>query len=127
MNSEDIRRIIVGHIPPGQISLYRALYFADQSLTVNSIAHIMRDGDVTSTWGVIGALANRIGDETSESPKYLAFFDIETIDEVPYFRMRSELREAIESIPELLEAIKWPVQKIHARYDHGKAHWLEAK
>ncbi|MFW6126127.1 MAG: hypothetical protein ACOC58_03390 [Chloroflexota bacterium] len=124
MDTADIRRIIVGRIPPGQITLYRALYFADQPLTINSVAHMIREGDVESTWGVIRALSTRIGDATSKSPKYEAFFEVETKDGTRYFRMRPEVREAIESIPELLDVMKWPVRKIFARYDHGEDHWL---
>lgn len=124
MNTKDIRRVVAGRIPPGQISLYRALYFADQPLTVNSIAHMIRHGDVESTWGVIGALSNRIGDATSRSPKYETFFDVETKDGTKYFRMRRELREAIESMPELFEAIKLPVSEIFERYYEGEDYGL---
>jgi hypothetical protein len=117
-------------ISPGQLALFKVLYHANQPLTLNSIAYMMRGGHLDELIGVLGALTNRImlteGVEDLPDPAYLALFDVEIVNGLEHFTMRPELREAIEKLPPLRKIIeKFTVDEIYQRYQHGEAHWLD--
>ncbi len=131
MRTREIVRIL-RRIPlsPGQLSLFKVLYYADQPLTLNSLAYMMRRGHSDQLRGILGALTNRIawteGVEDLPQPAYLAFFDVEVINGLEHFTMRPELRAAINQIAKLRRVIEnFTVDEIYRRYDHGKAYWLD--
>lgn len=131
MSIDEIKHILERKpIPPGQLTLFKVLYHADQPLTLNSIAFMMRHGHLDELKGVLGALTNRIawteGVEDLPNPAYLAFFGVETVNGIEHYTMRPELRKAIDEISELRKIIeKFTVDEIYERFDHGEAYWLD--
>ena len=107
-------------IPYGQMTLYHALYKAgERGLSKTELAEEIRDGDTRSLTGVLGALGNRInhsGPFEAQTPGIELFFDISRQDNDWHYRMRAVVREAIEDIPGLHEAITWPLEKIQKTY-----------
>jgi len=116
-------------ISPGQLCLFKVLYFANQPLTLNSIAFMMRQGHRNELPGILGALTNRIawteGVADLPDPAYLALLDVTTVNGIDHFTMRPELRAAIDQIPKLRKIIQnFTVDEIYERYDHGPSYWL---
>lgn len=129
MKVEEIKHIL-RRIPisPAQLALFKVLYYADQPLTLNSIAYMI--GQRSELAGVLGALTNRIawteGVEDLPDPAYLAFFDVEPINNIEHYVMRPELRKAIGEISALRKILeKFTVDEIYERYDHGESYWLD--
>ncbi len=131
MKVDEIKHILKRKpISPGQLALFKVLYYANQPLTLNSMAYMMRSGHFDELTGLLGALTNRImlteGVEDLPNPAYLVLFDVEIVNGVEYFTMRPEFRKAIEKLPPLRKVIeKFTVDEIYERYQHGEAHWLD--
>lgn len=107
-------------IPYGQMTLYHALYKAgERGLTKSELAEQIRQGDSKSLTGVFGALGNRInGSEPfkEQKPGTALFFERTRQDGDWHYRMRPELREAIEELPGLHEAVSWTLDEILDKY-----------
>lgn len=131
MQASEIKRILKRKaISPAQLALLKVLYYADQPLTLKSIAFMMRQGHISELTGVLGALTNRIawteGVEDLPDPAYLAFFDVETINDIEHYVMRPELRTTIVEISALRKILeKFTVDEIYNRYNHGESYWLD--
>lgn len=127
----DILRVITRKsISPGQITLYKALYEAGKpGLSKSELAAKIREKDEVSLTGVLGALGNRVNqtDGLKTQEKGLALLiKKEKVHGELHYRMRSELRKAIESLPQLREAINLTAGKIYAKY-RNKKDWLKIK
>jgi hypothetical protein len=124
-----IRIISRGPIPPGQITLYKALYEAyPDSVLQTELAHRIRHNDTRSLTGVIGALGNRVNQTPGlEVEKPGAFFLIER-DEADglSYRMSQELRRAIDAIPALLAVLSLTVDDIFEKYK-DEQNWLRVE
>lgn len=113
-------------IPPGQITLYKALYEAQDSwMSTRELADAIRWSDNVSLRGVLGALGLRANQ--TEGTGGLLGLDVlietqESDGELRY-RMRPELRKAIDRLPPLRAAINLSVESIYACYQH-EADWL---
>jgi hypothetical protein len=109
-------------IPYGQMTLYYALYRAgDEGLFKTELAEEIRDGDIQSLTGILGALGNRINNSEpfeAENPGTKAFFEREWRNGQWHYRMRPELREAIEDLPGLHEVVTWSLDEIRDTYRH---------
>ncbi len=122
----DIRHILTRKpIPPGQLALFHALYFADHALTRQELADAMRWGDSKSLGGVLGALGNRIGQTdkvvVEDDALYHLFIDVQETDGTQYFRMQPELRKAIDALPKLHDILhSMTIKEIYERWrEHG--------
>ena len=108
---EQLRAIITHtNIPPGQLNLYKLLYEHDpQGLTLAQLADAMRDGDTRGMQSVLNAFSRRIAETEGipniGTPKYQVFFFMEGEGENTRYRLFPEAKQAIESIPELMDAI----------------------
>lgn len=131
--SGDIKDILTRKsISPGQLALYKVLYWADQPLTLNSIAFMMREGDDDSADKVMMNLAGRIlgtpGFENIPRPAYHVLFAEEMVNGIRHFTMQPQLRQAIDALPELKRVIeKLSVDAIYERFDQGEEWWLSIK
>lgn len=107
-------------IPYGQMTLYHALYEAgERGLSKTELADEIRGGDTRSLTGVLGALGNRINQSSpfeAQLPGIGLFFDISRQDGDWHYRMRPQVREAIEAMPGLCEAVQWPLDQIRETY-----------
>ncbi len=126
---DDILRVITRKsVSPGQITLYKALYEAgDQGLSKSELAAKVREKDEVSLTGVLGALGNRVNqtDGLKTQTKGVALLiEKDKVKGELHYRMRSELRKAIEALPQLREAINLTVGKIYAKY-RNKKDWLK--
>lgn len=94
-------------IPRGQITLLKELYERDEDEWVSSseLINRIRWGNEERFPGVLGAFGNRINAtaEITGEPGSSAFFERERIDGETHYRLRSEAREAIESVQVLLD------------------------
>jgi len=125
---DDIRRIVTRKsIPPGQITLYKALYEAGYNrVSKTQLADKIRWSDDESLIGVLGALGNRVV-QTEGLSSDASVFDLmiergERNGEL-YYRMLPDLRTVINSLPTLREAMALSVEEIHAKFN-GEANWL---
>ncbi|MCP4541293.1 MAG: HNH endonuclease [Chloroflexi bacterium] len=107
-------------IPYGQMTLYHALYAAgERGLSKTELAEQIRDGDTDSLTGVFGALGGRIngsGPFKAQKPGTGLFFKRVRRDNDWHYCMYPELREAIEKLPGLHEAITWSLDEILDKY-----------
>jgi hypothetical protein len=118
---EAIQHVLLrAFIPYGQMTLYHALYKAGrQWLSKTELAEEIRDGDTRSLTGVLGALGNKINQSEpfeNEAPGIKAFLEYMDRNGESHYRMRPELREAIEKLPGLYEAVNWPLDRILETY-----------
>lgn len=118
---EAIQHVITREfIPYGQMTLYHALYKAgERGLTKAELAEQIREGNRRSLTGVFGALGHRInGSEPfkEQKPGTALFFERTRQDGDWHYRMRPELREAIEDLPGLYEAVSWSLDEIADTY-----------
>jgi hypothetical protein len=116
-------------IPPGQLSLYKALYEAgEKGLNTSELANRMRWGDKKGLTGVLGALGNRINNTTkalkTSKPGIGLFFKISKAGKEWHYAMCSELREIINDLPELRNIFTLTVDEIHEKYDSSRKRWL---
>jgi uncharacterized protein YdeI (YjbR/CyaY-like superfamily) len=125
MNTQKIIEMLTRiPVPPGQLALYKALYFADQPLTVNSLSYMMRRGDAESAQNVMNALANRISgtegvDLTPDTPHFLEAFERHEVAGKWRYTMRSELRDAIDSLPKLRDVLEtMTFEEIYQTYSY---------
>ena len=116
-------------VPPGQITLYKALYDSRDGLSKKDLADLIRGGDEKSLTGVIAALSNRVKGTHSLGRlgfKFLIEQDHE--DGQIVYRMRPKVRETIEGdqrLDELRKAMKRPVKGIFRHFNRGRGHWLK--
>jgi hypothetical protein len=106
-------------MPPGQVCLYKVLYEARTSLTLKQVAEAMRESNEESLKQVLSALATRIDGHGRASWDVVINKIIRVMSGggTIELRIRPELRDAIESCPELREIIiKMTVDEIYARY-----------
>jgi hypothetical protein len=106
--------------------LYKALYEAyPNSLSHDELAHRIRKQDLKSLTGVIGALGNRVNltpEFEIEKPGALYLIEKVEADGLAY-RMRQEVRYAIDAIPELRTALRLTVDEIFRKHANKK-NWL---
>jgi len=102
----------------GQITLLKMLYERDEPISRTDLAEKLR-GDIhqnpeQSLTGVLGAFGRRINetDDTPGSPGTDAFLKREQIDGETHYSLRQEAREAIESVPALIEKFNEPWDRL---------------
>lgn len=124
---EKIRFIIARKsIPPGQITLYKALYEAgEQGLLKAELAKIIRDGDEDSLAGLLGGLGTRVNmtEGYKKGPGIGMLLEYERINGEWRYWMRPELRAAIDSLPRLQAELKLSVEEIYEKYQDERQ-WL---
>jgi hypothetical protein len=119
--TDDIQDVLTRRfIPYSQLALCRVLYHAGERwVPVRELADEIGDQDTVAFGGVLGALGRRInstGRFEQERPGVRLFFEIEERDGGTWYRMRPELREAIEGLPGLHEAVNWSLDEILTKY-----------
>lgn len=125
---DDIRRIVTRKsIPPGQITLYKALYEAGYNrVSKTELADKIRWSDDESLTGVLGALGNRVSlteGLTIQGSVFDLMIERGEHNGALYYRMLPNLRTIINSLPALREAMALSVEEIHAKFN-GEANWL---
>ena len=123
---KDIRLIVTRTpIPPGQITLYKALNEAGYRwVSKSELATTMRWGDDKSLDGVLGALGNRANqtEGTATEPGIDLLIEKKIINDELHYRILPEFRTVIKSLPKLRDAMKLSVDEIHAKYhDESKS------
>ncbi len=113
-------------IPPGQITLFKALYENPEGLSKARLADTIRDGDEKSLTGVLAALTNRVNgtpglDATKPGFKFL--IERDASGDGIYYRMRPQTRAAIDTLPRLCAAMGMPVGEIREVFANEKS-WL---
>ena len=122
-----IRRVITRiPIPPGQITLFKALYENPDGLSRTQLAETIRDGDEKSLTGILAALTNRVnGTPGLEAirPGLQFLIERDASRGGVYYSLRQETRIAIEGLPKLRETMAMPVIEIRAAFKDEKT-WL---
>lgn len=110
-------------IPYGQMTLYWALYRAPFGLTREELAMAIRDGDVKSLTGVLGALGNRVNKTEGLDPSYGRGTNVllqkTRRDGQLRYVMRDELRTVLSRIPKLREILGLSLEQIKSLYRDG--------
>ena len=120
-----IRRVITRlPIPPGQITLFKALYENPDGLSKAQLADAIREGDEQSLTGVLAALTKRVNgtsglDTTKPGLRFLIARDASR-DGVSY-RMRPETRAVIDRRPRLRDAMDKSVSEIRTVFADEKS------
>jgi hypothetical protein len=84
----------------------------------------MRWSDQNSLRGVLGAFGKRANTKgMSQGSGIHLLLEKKQINGELHYRMSSELRSVIDSLPALREAMKLSVDEIHARYEYEHG-WL---
>lgn len=122
----DIRLVVTRKpTPPGQITLYKALYEADNAwVSKTELANQIRWNDSQSLTGIIGAIGNRVNQTkglATQAPSGSALLleKYEDRSELHY-RMRLELRAVIDTLPKLKVDIGLSVAEIHTKYKDSR-------
>ena len=120
---EMIKRVITRRfIAYGQMALYQALHASPEGLSKTELADQIRGGDTRSLTGVLGALGNRINATEpfkARRPGIGLFVEISRRGNEWHYRMRRELRAAIEELPGLKAVLGWPLEEIYERYQEA--------
>jgi len=124
-----IRKVIVRlPIPPGQITLFKALYEHPDGLSRNELARIIRDGEEKSLTGVLGALGLRVNKTPGigdSKPGLRLFLETDGTRDRLVYRLWPETREAIKMVPPLRKAMALTVDEIFDRFDsQDDSRWL---
>jgi len=114
-------------IPPGQITIFRALYrVGEKGLWDTELRKEIRHGDNARRLpGILGALGNRIKNSlpaNSEKEGIYNLMNCVKTDGRWHYQLLPETRQALEEIPELTALFDLSVEKIHQRYDQQ---WLK--
>jgi hypothetical protein len=116
-------------MPRGQITLLKALHEAgNEGLSKSKLAKKIRGGDEVGLTGVIGALGKRVNRTWQYEilkPGVDLLIEKKICDGELQYRMRPELREAIDGLPDLLKAFSLSISKILAQYYKGEQNWLQ--
>ncbi len=108
-------------MPPGQITLLKALREGG-CLSLDELAHLIRDDDRESMRWVIIAFQNRINNTDgfkASKPGIHAVLAVENINGVPHYSLRPEAEKAIDDLPTLVAAMTLPPETIHKRWPDG--------
>lgn len=97
---------------------------ATGSLSLEAVVGDVADlhADVSNAKGLFQAASqfnlrmNHSGPFEAQTPGIGMFFVISRQDDDWHYRMRAVVREAIEDIPGLQEAVTWPLEKIQKTY-----------
>lgn len=128
LDRSTINRIITRRpIPPGQITIYRALYNAGEAgLWDSELRKEIRGGENARRLpGILGALGNRIKHSLPDEQGKEGIYNLIDCTEREgrwHYRLLPETRQALEEIPELKALFDLSVEEIHRRYDER---WLK--
>src|SRR5262245_46712239 len=89
-------------LPPGPITLFKALDEARAPLSRAELAALIRDGDSKSLTGVFSALTNRVNGTPGlggEKPGYQLLIEKNETRDGVFYSIRPELRDAISRLP----------------------------
>ena len=114
-------------VPPGQITLYKALYENPDGLSRAQLADAIRNGDEKSLGGVLFALANRVNSTPgldTMRPGLQVLIERDESREGVHYRLRQETRAAIDCLPKLLAEMAKPVSDIRQTVKDEKS-WLK--
>lgn len=95
-------------IPRGQITLLKVLYEAEGFIAETEIVDRIRWGDAERFRGVVGAFSNRINATLGfrdERPGVEGIVERITKNGERHWRLREPMRDAIDSVPELVEEL----------------------
>jgi hypothetical protein len=116
-------------IPPSQIVLYKTLYQAYKVgkgwVAKTKLASEMRTDQVSLT-GILGALGNRVNQTEglkTKKPGIDLLIKKDLVNGELCYRMRPELRIAIDNLPDLRETLNQSVDWIYKKHKDGKG-WL---
>ena len=114
-------------VPPGQITLFKALYESPRGLSKAELALQIRDSDEKSLVGVLAALSKRVNKtQFHEKPGFKFLIDRDRVEGQLVYIMRPELREAVEHHPALYKlctAMAMPVEEIFKRFTEDPKSW----